>query len=107
LSKIVWSDEATFKLNGTMNRHICVYWASESPHIHVDQDVSLPGLTWCGLSYRSLIGPFFFEGTVTGPVYLSMLWTSILPAIHQPYGNDPFYFQQDGAPPHYYRDVRS
>jgi len=29
-----------------------------------------------------LIGPFFFEGTVTGQVYLDMLCTSTLPAIH-------------------------
>jgi hypothetical protein len=36
-----------------------------------------------------------------------MLWISILPVIHQLYGNKPFYFQQDGAPPHYYQDIRS
>ena len=36
---------------------------------------------WCGLSARGLIGPFFFEGTVTGEAYLEMLRSSILPAI--------------------------
>jgi hypothetical protein len=29
--KFVWSDEAQFKLNGTVNRHNCVYWSSENP----------------------------------------------------------------------------
>jgi hypothetical protein len=47
------------------------------------------------------------EGIVTGPMYFNMLWISILPAIHQLYGNKPFYFQQDSAPPHYYRHIWS
>ncbi|KDQ71493.1 hypothetical protein L798_12663, partial [Zootermopsis nevadensis] len=56
---------------------------------------------------RGLIGPFFYEGTVTGFVYLVMLRTSILPAIRALYGNERFYLQQDGATPHYQRDVRA
>jgi hypothetical protein len=36
-----------------------------------------------------------------------MLRTSILLAIHALYENEQFYFQQDGAPPHYHRDVRT
>jgi hypothetical protein len=43
--KVIWSDKAQFKMNGTVNRHNCV---------------------WCGLSSRDLIGPSFFEGPVTG-----------------------------------------
>ena len=43
--KAVWSDEAQFKLNGTVNRHNCVYWSSENPHIHLGKHVNLPGLT--------------------------------------------------------------
>jgi hypothetical protein len=91
VSKIVWSDEATFKLNDTVNHCNCVFWAPEGSHIHVDEAANLPELTvWCGLSHRVLIGLFFFEGTVTGPVYLTILQTSILPAICQLYGIEPF-----------------
>jgi hypothetical protein len=61
----------------------------------------------CGLSCRGLIGPICFEGTVTDPVYLSILWASILPASRQLCGNEPFYFQQTGAPLHYHRNIRS
>jgi len=105
--KVVWSDEAQFKLNGTANHHNCVYWSSENPHIHLEKHVNLPGLTvWCGLSSRGLIGPFFFKGTVTGALYLDMLQTSILPAIRELYGDESFYLQQDGAPPHYHQDGR-
>ncbi|UYV78545.1 hypothetical protein LAZ67_16001960 [Cordylochernes scorpioides] len=58
-------------------------------------------------AHMGLIGPFRFEGTVTGINYLTMLADSIFPAIPALYGNDDFYFQLDGAPPHYHRDVRA
>ena len=104
--KIVWPDEAQFKLNGTVNCHNCVYWAPENLHVHVDKAVNLPGVNvWCGLSVRGLIGPFFFEGTVTGEVYLEMPHSSILPAIRALYENSKVFYQQDGATPHYHRDV--
>ncbi|GFS52141.1 DUF4817 domain-containing protein [Nephila pilipes] len=108
MGSIIWSDEAQFKLNGTVNRHNCVYWCEENPHITIEKAVNLPGVNvWCGLSSRGLIGPFRFEGTVTGINYLTMLADSIFPAIRALYDNDDFYFQQDGAPPHYHRDVRA
>ena len=62
---------------------------------------------WCGLSSRGLIGPFFFNGIVSGQVYLNMLLTSVLPAIRILYGYEEFYFQLDCAPPHYHRDARA
>jgi len=108
VTKIVWYDEAQFKLNGTANRHNCVYWAPENLHVHVGKAVSLPGVNvWCGLSARGLIGPFFFEGTVTGEAYLEMLCSSILPVIRVLYENSEVFYQQDGTPPHYHRDVRA
>ena len=62
---------------------------------------------WCGLSARGLIGPLFFEGTVTGEAYLVMLRSSILPAIRALHKNSDVFYQQDGAPSHYHRDVRA
>jgi len=56
---------------------------------------------------RDLIGPFFFEGTVSGEAYLEMLRSSILPAICALYENSEVFYQQDGAPPHYHRNVRA
>ncbi|KAI8784581.1 hypothetical protein BgiBS90_014108 [Biomphalaria glabrata] len=40
-------------------------------------------------------------------MYLTMLADAILPAVRALLGNDEFYFQQDGAPPHYHRDVHA
>ncbi|GBM38583.1 hypothetical protein AVEN_71689-1 [Araneus ventricosus] len=31
--KIVWSDEVTFKLIDTSNRHNCSYWETANPHV--------------------------------------------------------------------------
>ena len=108
VTKIVWSDEAQFKLNGTVNRHNCVYWAPGNLHVHVDKAVNLLGVNvWCELSARGLIGPFFFEGTVTGEAYLEMLCSSILPAIRALHENSEVFYQQDGAPPHYHWDVQA
>ncbi|GFR05072.1 DUF4817 domain-containing protein [Trichonephila clavata] len=87
MGSIIWSDEAQFKLNGTVNRHNCVYWGEENPNITIEKAVNLPGVNvWCGLSSRGLIGPFRFEGTVTGINYLTMLADSIFPAIRALYG---------------------
>ncbi|KAI8779666.1 Protein of unknown function DUF4817 [Biomphalaria glabrata] len=84
------------------------YWAEDNPCITVKKAVNLPGVNvWCGLSARGLIGPFRFEETVNEKTYLIMLAGSIFIAIRASYGNDEFYFQQDGAPPLYHRDVRA
>lgn len=40
-------------------------------------------------------------------MYRNMFRTSILRAIYQLYRNEPSYFQQDGAPSHHHRDIRS
>ena len=79
LDKIVWTDEATFKLSGLVNRHNCVYWASENPHEVLAKNLKEPGVTvWGGISSQGLIGPFFFDGTVNGDNYLKMLQTCML-----------------------------
>jgi hypothetical protein len=107
LGMIVWTDEATFKLNGTVNWHNCVYWFSENPNVHVDKAVYLPRLSvWFGVSSRGVVEPFFFEGTVTGAAYLNMLQESIVPAVRQLYVYEDMWYEQDRAPPHYRRDIR-
>ncbi|PSN37436.1 hypothetical protein C0J52_23148 [Blattella germanica] len=49
---------------------------------------------WCELSYRDLIGPFFFDGSVICEAYLQNLQISILLAIRDLYGDGRFYFQK-------------
>ena len=79
---IVWTDEATFKLNGRINRHTSVYWADENPHEIFFKEVNTPGITvWGALSGNGLIGPFFFDKTVNAQNYEEMLKTKLRPLL--------------------------
>ena len=114
--KIIWTDEAKFKLDGIANRRNDVYLSQENPHLHVDKQVNAAGLNvWCGLCSRGLVGPFFVDDNINGSNYLKLLKEKIiirinelyevLPSIHVLNDGD-FLFQQDGAPAHYYCEVR-
>ena len=105
---IVWSDEATFKLNGTINRHNCVYWANENPNIIEEKTINLPGVAvWCGRSSRGLIGPYFFEEIARGQTYLQML-EIMISHLNDVFENEnEVYFQQDRAPPHFHVNLRN
>lgn len=69
---------------------------------------------WAGILDGRIFGPYFFEGNLTGQMYLNFLREELVPALAQLYPNqrDPdlphngLWYQQDGAPPHYAREVR-
>jgi len=102
LDLVLFSDESTFHVCGKVNRHNCRIWDSENPHQVIEYERDTPKLNvWLGLHKHGVIGPFFFtESTVTGHSYLDMLENFAIPQI--PLG---FIFLQDGAPPHFHRDV--
>lgn len=106
--QFLWSDEATFKLNGIVNRHNCVFWASDNPHITMEQALNLPGvMVWCGVSVYGIIGPYFFEGNATAQTYLDLLIELREVLNHDPrFAGRALQFQQDGAPIHYALIVR-
>jgi hypothetical protein len=63
---IMWTDEASFKLNGRINRHNSVYWSDSNPHEVIKEELNVPGLTvlariWSG----GVVDPNIFDGTVT------------------------------------------
>lgn len=45
VDRIVWTDEANFKLNGHVNRHNCLYYAVENPHVFITEEMNAPGVT--------------------------------------------------------------
>ena len=60
LDNIVWSDKASFKLSGHINRHNCVYWYSENMRLTLEQQLNQPGVNvWSGISSSGVYGPFF------------------------------------------------
>ena len=100
---ILYSDESEFKLSGTVNRHNCCFWAASNPGIQIPVPHTSAGLmVWAGVTSSRLIGPYIFEGPVTGESYLQMLDQYLWPQISR----RRFYFQQDGAPAHYAQNVR-
>lgn len=107
---IVFSDEATFMLNGKVNRHNCRFWANENPHWMREGHTQRPGKlnVWAGLLGNHKIGPFFIDGNLTSQLYLELLETQIVPTIRNVMGPNyaSTFFQQDGAPPHFGRNVR-
>lgn len=110
IQNLIFSDEATFYLNGMVNRHNCRYWSTENPRWVEEAHTQYPEKlnVWAGIFNNRVIGPFFIDGSLTGQKYLDLLQNDIIPAI-MINGQVPLnvWFQQDGAPPHYDRNVRN
>ena len=103
INHILWSDECKFNRNGTVNCHNCVYWSTENPHAKFSVTNTEEGtMVWCGLSSNGLLGPYFFDETVTGSTYRQMLVDYAWPQLQ----GKRLYFQHDGAAPHYAVIVR-
>ena len=107
LGNVLFSDEATFHVSGSVNRHNVRIWGTQNPHVYHEHVRDSPKVNvWCGLMKNRIIGPFFFhEKSITGPVYQDMLEQFVYPQVAdlQP----QVIFQQDGAPPHWSLDVRN
>lgn len=107
---LLFSDEATFCLNGTVNRHNCRYWSIDNPHWMLETHTQHPQKlnVWAGIFRNRIIGPFFINGTLTAQRYLDLLRDQVVPSIEED-GQLPanIWLQQDGAPPHYALNVRN
>lgn len=114
LFNICFSDECTFFLNSTVNRHNCRYWADTNPRIFHEVHTQTPQKlnVWAGIFGDRLIGPLFIDGNLNGETYLELLEDTVYPLLIDIVENDDRYqenqlmFQQDGAPPHYALLVR-
>lgn len=107
LSKICFSDEATFHLHGRVNRHNCVIWGTENPKAVHEIPIKSPKVTvWCGLTNKEIIGPYFFENNVESQSYQTMLETFFVPQLKSRRIYRKTIFQQDGAPAHWSLSVR-
>lgn len=107
LKNLCFSDEAVFHLNGKVNTHNSVIWAYENPFSYEELPLKNPGLTvWAAMFEDKLIGPYFFESTVTKESYLHMLQNYLVPQLKQCRRFSRTVFQQDGAPAHWGLNVR-
>jgi len=114
--RIIFSDESTFCLNGVVNRQNYRYWSSTNPNWTIEAHTQYPQSVnvWAGIVNDRVIGPYFFDGTLTDQRYLEFLRNELIPdvCLMFPNANNPnipgysIWFQQDGAPPHFSREVR-
>ena len=82
LRRISFSDEATFCVNGCVNRHSCHIWGTKQPNEFHGYVRGSPKVNvWCGLLYNRVIGPFFSESTSTGVVSHDLLEQYVFPQI--------------------------
>ncbi|GFO40983.1 hypothetical protein PoB_006748800 [Plakobranchus ocellatus] len=62
LSKIIFSDEATFHLSGD-NRHNMRICGTQNPHATLEFECNSPKVkVFCAITDKAVYGPFFFEG---------------------------------------------
>lgn len=121
IKNICFSDECTFFLNGSVNKHNVRYWSDENPYIFREGHTQVPQKlnVWAGILGNAIVGPIFIDGTLNGGMYLELLDNVIDPLITEQLENqrDPegnpmldeyeLFYQHDGAPPHYAINVRN
>lgn len=108
LEFLLTSDEATFHVNGQVNRHNCRIWGLQKPEAILNKSLCSPKVNvWIGLGMHGLLGPFFFDENVNGSNYLAMLNNNVVPFLKSKRRLSKTYFQQDGAPAHYAKAVRN
>ena len=104
LTKILFTDEATFTTAGMFNRKNKHFWATDNPQ--KKQVTKIQGRksfhVWCGILGNKVMGPIFFDGNMTGQKYLDLLHNEIENCIEtiplRQYNE--LIWQQDGAPGH-------
>lgn len=107
---VMWSDEATFKNNGDVNRHNMRYWSIDNPHWlrEVNHQRQWTLNTWCGVFDGKIVGPHFFDNNLNGEIYNEFLNNEFLEILRPvPIRTQRnMWFMQDGCPAHYAVDVR-
>jgi hypothetical protein len=76
--RFIFNDEATFHINGKVNRHYIRVWRTENPYVTLEHERESSEVNvFCVISKEKVYDPFFFvEITVTGNYYQDMhtLW---------------------------------
>lgn len=92
-------------MNSPFNR----FWSQVNPE-WVESRKGISGhnlMVWLGVIDESIVGPYYFDGTVNSRSYLNMLEEFVMPELNRlgKNSNDIIYMH-DGAPPHVTAEVR-
>ncbi len=105
IKNIIFSDEATFCIDGSVNRWNCRYWSQENPHmIQNKKTFSEKVMVWACISIHGVIGLYFYpqKSRINQHLYTDNCLNSFfhqLESIDIENKND-FVFQHDNARPH-------
>jgi hypothetical protein len=103
-SKILFSDEEMFHLDGNVSKHNLHYYSIENPHMCYPKSVKSRGLTvWTMIGYNGLCPLDISRETMDGDRYLFILKEKVYPYLCH---RKQMLFQQDGAPGHFKFNVR-
>ncbi|GFV73013.1 putative DD41D transposase [Trichonephila clavipes] len=104
-TRILFSDETHFWLNGYVNKQNCRICSEANPQVYVETPLHPEKLTWCALWVGGIIGPYFFKNdeghnvTVNGDRYRAMITNLSFPELNN-YDVQELWFQQDGTTCH-------
>lgn len=105
LRLVCFTDESIFTSRGVVNKQVHRHWHRKGENEHnlyiVDHQHRWSLMVWAGIVGDRIIGPFFFEGNLTGPRYSEFL-QDIIPNVFEdvPINRNRIWWQQDGASVH-------
>ena len=104
--RIIFSDEATLHLNGTINTHNCFYYAFHNENRTMEKPMKSNGVTvWVMVPYDGRFRQRIQYETMNADRYAEVLNDIVIPTM-KTMRYRHHYFQQDGAPPHWALNVR-
>ena len=107
IDDILWTDEANFSINGSINTHNCVIYSKSKPEKILSIPLHSAKITvWMGFSAKLKLTPYFFDSTVDGDKYLEMLKNHLRPQLTARKKLSKTIVMQDGAPPHVKKEVK-
>ncbi|GFU95857.1 uncharacterized protein TNCV_4857811 [Trichonephila clavipes] len=99
-------DEASFWLNGHVNKQNSRIWSEANPQVYVETPLHPEKLTvWCALWAGGIIGPYFFKNdeghivTVNDDRYRAMITNFFIPELNN-HDVQELCFKQEGATCH-------
>ena len=101
LCNVLFSDEASFSLNGLVNRQNTRFWGNEPPTDIVERSgFSQKLILWCGFSQTVRLPLVILESTKDSDVYIDMMKKLVIPELNKAKVSSRIIFQQDGARAH-------
>lgn len=106
LNNLLFTDEAHFHLDGSVNRQDWIMWADENPHWFDVRRLHPQKLTvWMGIGVEGVVGPYFWERQgnergINGRWMTELYQEHVIPELQTWPNFNSLIEQHDGAPPH-------